>query len=211
MVRRNMHKKVVALLFLFIVILVGAQTMTRTGYSLSTSLFSRSTTVVTKTDAGNENPNHINRNDLGTINSVQRKNEGRSFFASIKHRIKGIESRFDDNFTCRESFIDLYGLTQRLLDKKVVDSADPFNTVILDSYHRLHFFRFRVGTREIADAIIDFHSFVASQNVPLLYVQVPPKENPLSNDMPIGVSTRDNTLIDSMLERLHEQQVPHWI
>ena len=205
-VRWDMYKKIVALLFLLIVLVVGVQTMARTGYSLGTSLFSRLTTVLAKTGWGHPNPS--NHNGLDGINGTQRKNEGGSFFASVKRGIEDLESRFDDNFTCRSSFIDLYGLVQLFLDKKVIDSADPFNTVILDSHHRLYLFKFKVETKELADAVIDFHSFVANQNIPLLYVQVPPKENPHSNDMPTGVLALDNTLIDSMLERLQEQQVP---
>ena len=55
--------------------------------------------------------------------------------------------------------------------------------------NRLHFLgRKGVEVKDAADIIIDFHSYVACRNVAFLYVQVPSKENPSSNDMLICTS-----------------------
>ena len=59
----NWHKKIVTIAFLFFVVLVGAPTMARTGYSLGTSFYARLAAASNKTDSqknvllSNDSPN----------------------------------------------------------------------------------------------------------------------------------------------------------
>ena len=85
--------------------------MVPTGYSLGSSLFLRLTAILAKTN-NQKNSQHGNENrntteDPEPSETAQNKSSSRSFFGSAKNRIRDIESRFDDNFVCRTSFIDV--------------------------------------------------------------------------------------------------------
>ena len=221
-----MHKKFVAFAFLFFVSLVGTPTMADVGYSLARSLFFRLTTMLTKSDSQQEaQPSHDKQNlpaqqnlaPLKTKEISQPMNGVKSLFNYIATKIKFTENLFDEKIVFRRPLVDIHGLAQRLLDKKIVDSFDPSKTVVMDSHHRIHFGQgLRTGESNVtsesiaasAEAIADFHSFADSRNTPFLCVQVPGKINPHSDDMPIGVSDNYYVRRNDALKRLREKKIP---
>ena len=217
-----MHKKVVAVAFLFFVSLVAILTVVRAGYYCTTLLI---IPMFTESDNHGTVRSHPDRHkfsipqDLAphaTKKISQRKNGVKSFFNYIANRIKYIENQFDDKLVFRTSFVDLHGFVLRLLDKKVVDSFDPLKTVVKDTHHRIHFgdglktseSAMTSESMEVsAEAIANFSSFAAGQNTPILCIQVPNKANPLSDDMPIGVPDYSGIRKNDMLKRLREKGI----
>lgn len=123
-----------------------------------------------------------------------------------------VEQALTDTLDHDRLFIEGYGLTQRLLGRRVMEDVDPQHTVV----------RLGDGSLIFADpdglyqkpawqaqALIDFRDKLAeTQGIPLLYVQAPQKYFAQAGaSLPDGLADQLNPQADSLLQMLEADNV----
>lgn len=108
-------------------------------------------------------------------------------------------------------FIQLYGGTQHILGRTVVeDAADPQYTVVKLPSGALSFTNDELADTEThAQNLARLNRVLAGRGIPLLYLQAPGKLDPAREDslLPYGVTDSANASADTLLARLAELEV----
>ncbi|MGB5822686.1 MAG: hypothetical protein WBH44_01315 [Proteocatella sp.] len=89
--------------------------------------------------------------------------------------IGGIENGFSQNVFGQNSFINLYGLTEKKLGKEYIIDVDSSYNIIKDNYGKLHFAAFKEDNSKAAEEIIELNKSLKDNGINMLYVQTPIK------------------------------------
>lgn len=89
--------------------------------------------------------------------------------------IKGVENGFSSNVFGQNSFVNIYGLMQKILDKDYIIDADSSYNIIKDNHDKLHFVSFREDNTKAVDEIIEMNKLLSKNDIDFLYVQTPIK------------------------------------
>ncbi len=121
--------------------------------------------------------------------------------------ISGFEAGINENIYQKESFVNLFGLSERLLGKNFVrDAAGEYN-VIKDNHGKLQFAAQALDTDLYVQEVTKVNECIKDKGIPLLYVQTPIKVIEGYTKMPESVVDYSNSNADRFLEALREQNI----
>jgi len=118
-----------------------------------------------------------------------------------------IEAAFN-NIREKNSFIEINGASQRLMDKRKIDDVDALNSVVkLNNGYLISAGSFDAsfdapGLFGKADKIIELKGYLEKSDIDFLYVQIPHKISSYGNCLPRGLTYEGNKAGDVFLNRL---------
>jgi hypothetical protein len=107
----------------------------------------------------------------------------------------------------KTKFIELNGLFNRLLDKRVVDDVDKSYNVAKLNNGYLVFTNPKIDINSYADKTIEFNKFLSENNIPLLYIQAPYKISKYDPQLPTGFVNYTNENDDNLIAELSKGNI----
>lgn len=120
-----------------------------------------------------------------------------------------IESSVAENFFEKEKYIDLYGLTERLLGRNYIRDVNPSNVVVKDNHDNLQFINFPVDNTKSLEVISELNKVLKQKGTPLLYVQTPLKIIEDFTELPDSVVDYSKVNTDTFLDGLDKANVDY--
>ena len=117
-----------------------------------------------------------------------------------------IDEIFSNNIAGKYSYIDIYGLSQRLLNKRVIEDAADGKRVIKLKNGQLSFIYPKIETNEWAEKIINVQEYCNKKGIYMLYVDAPWKINQ-KEDLPFYLKDYVNEVEDSFISSLKKEYV----
>lgn len=122
---------------------------------------------------------------------------------SAKELIQSVDASYNDNFKTKMAFVELHGLTRKLIGSRQYNSVLRLNNGYLT---------YQYGDADVelyAENITQLDQYVKSKGKEFLYVAVPFKICPLDQEeqLPAGVTDDSNANQDEMLSILQENDV----
>lgn len=114
----------------------------------------------------------------------------------LKQDISAFEKKFNDNFYNKKSFIENYGLINKLINSNIVDDADPDRRVIRGKSKALYYsIPKKIDFSKSADTFNNFKKYLDSKNIKFSVIIPPNKINGANSDFPEDISdyTIENT------------------
>jgi hypothetical protein len=142
-------------------------------------------------------------------NSNSNKNENIKFKTPdiLKRIIAKGNNLSTNDVIMKTKFIELNGLFNRTLGKRVVDDVDKsYNVAKLDNGY-LAFTNPKIDITEYAKKMDDFNKFLSERNIPLLYVQAPYKISKYDPQLPTGFVNYTNQNDDNLLTELSKANI----
>ena len=125
----------------------------------------------------------------------------------LKGTIGGIEAGISDSVFGKEAYINLYGLSERLLGKHYIRDTNLVQSVIKDNNGQLQFATNKVDTTPYAEEIGQVNELLKEKNVPFIYVQTPLKVIEGYTQLPASVIDYAEINTDTFKEQLEEKAV----
>ena len=126
---------------------------------------------------------------------------------SIKAGIKNIESEFDNNITRKRNWIDIHGLTQRIMQKNEVGNFD----VLKDKAGMLHR-PYKHNSSETlsakAENLFNIYQYAVKKNINFLYTQAPSDIIDGKTIFSIGLSDQYSNDLDVFIGYISEKNIP---
>jgi len=107
----------------------------------------------------------------------------------------------------KTKFIELNGLFNRILGKRVVDDVDKSYNVAKLNNGYLTFTNPKIDIKGYADKTIEFNKFLSEKNIPLLYIQAPYKISKSDPQLPTGFVNYTNENDDNLLSELSKANI----
>ena len=139
-----------------------------------------------------------------TLAGMQSGYEANGVGGLIEGGINGLESAINENVFARTSYINLFGLSAKLLDKHYIMDTNISSSVVKDNHDELQFICFPVDTTPYVEEISDLKSVLDELDTPLLYVQTPLKTIEGYTEMPEGITDYANSNTDTFLQNLDQ-------
>ena len=135
------------------------------------------------------------------------KQEGKTKYEKIVEVTKKSETIFNENIDAKNSYIDIYGLTQKILNRKYVeDSNDKTRNIVKTKDEMLTFIQKKEDMETRAENISIFQQEIQEAGIPLLYLQAPYKVRS-KEDLPTGIVDYANENADILVNRLDRKSV----
>ena len=125
----------------------------------------------------------------------------------LKGGISGVEAGVTDAIFGKETFINGYGLSERLLGKHYIRDANLSQCVIKDNHGQLQFAVNKVDTASYVDQIAETSELLKSKNIPLLYVQTPVKIIEDYTQLPETIIDYTKTNTDTFKSQLEDKGI----
>lgn len=117
------------------------------------------------------------------------------------------ETIFNEVIYQKTSYINTYGLVQRVLQKRYIeDSNDKSREVYKTQDKMLTFIQKEENMEKRANSIYNYYEILKEQEIPVIYIQAPYKVKS-ENQLPIGVVDYANKNADKLLENLNKKGV----
>ena len=127
--------------------------------------------------------------------------------AAVLTAFESLASVNDDIFA-KSGFINLYGLTQRVVGNRcVLDKSSIYKVVKLENGSLTYVEEQADDLPEKAARLSDFNNHLQTNGIPLLYVQLPFKINKDNKGLPPGIADYSNENADRMLAALSSRGV----
>ena len=139
-----------------------------------------------------------------TLLGMQSGYETNGIVGTIEGGINGLESAINENVFARTSYINLFGLSAKLLDKHYIMDTNITSSVVKDNNDLLQFICFPVDTTPYVEEIASLKGVLDELGTPLLYVQTPLKTIEDYTEMPQGITDYANSNTDTFLENLNQ-------
>ena len=107
--------------------------------------------------------------------SKQIYNDTGSLEETLKGAISSLESGVSDKVYGKESYINLYGLSERVLGKHYLQDVDLAQSIIKDNNGQLQFAVQQLDTSKYVEGIKSTYELLEAKDIPMLYVQTPVK------------------------------------
>lgn len=120
---------------------------------------------------------------------------------------EGMEESVTDNFWLKELYVDLYGLTEKLLGRDYIRDANPSNVVVKDQDKNLHFITFPFDYEQSLNSLVEVSVALKQEEIPLLFVQTPLKVIEDYTTLPPSVVDYSRKNTDDFLSRLEENNI----
>lgn len=121
--------------------------------------------------------------------------------------ISAAESSINDLIYGKSAYINLFGLTSKLLNKHYVIETSGTNNVIKDNNGQLHFLTFPVDLDPYVEEVSRVKAVLDEMDIPLLYVQTPIKVIEDYTEIPVGLDDYSKENTDQFLKRLKEASI----
>lgn len=103
----------------------------------------------------------------------------------------------------KESAIEVNGLFQRIIDRKMVEDINPNDKVIKMNDGSLTFITDEILDVDVrAENIVRFNKFLKEKNIHGLYIQAPHKTNEYNNQLPKGIINLANETADQIIDKM---------
>lgn len=137
-----------------------------------------------------------------TLSGIQKGYASDGIGGIIEGGISGLESGVNENVFARTSYINLFGLSSKLLNKHYIIDTNATNSVVKDNNGHLQFICFPVDTKPYVDQIAEVKEVLDETGTPLVYVQTPLKVIEDYVEMPTGITDYANTNTDTFMKQL---------
>lgn len=117
--------------------------------------------------------------------------------------IKGLETSINENIVGRTSYINLYGLSAKWLNKHYIQEEGS-NSVVKDSRGHLEFITRPVDMKPYVEEIVGLKPVFEEIGSKVLYIQTPVKVIEDYVKMPQGITDYSNSNSDQLLQELEE-------
>lgn len=148
--------------------------------------------------------NHAKSIAAKTLSGIKSGYASEGISGGITGGISGLEAGVNENVFARTSYINLYGLSARLLNKHYIIETNATNSVVKDNNDFLQFISFPVDTAPYVEKIAGIKKTLDELDTPLLYVQTPLKTIENYTQMPEGIVDYANSNTDTFLTQLEE-------
>lgn len=138
----------------------------------------------------------------GALSGIQSGYALKGIGGIVEGGISGLESSINENVYQRTSYINLYGLSAKLLNKHYIMDTNTSSSVVKDNNNILQFITNKVDTMPYVEKIASLKKVLDEMNTPLLYVQTPLKVIEGYTQMPKGITDYANTNTDIFLDQL---------
>ena len=138
-----------------------------------------------------------------TITGMQSGYQSNGVGGLVEGAISGLEAAVNENVFARTSYINLFGLSAKLLNKHYIIDTNTTSSVVKDNNNFLQFISFPVDTTPYVEKIASLKGVLDELNTPLLYVQTPLKTIDGYTEMPQGITDYANSNTDTFLESLN--------
>ncbi len=121
-----------------------------------------------------------------------------------------VESLINENVGFRTSFIQVNGLTQKLLGKRVIEDIDPDSSVVKLDNGYISFVAKEIDNASLkakADKISDLNSFLSEKGIEFLYIQAPYKIAEDNQLLPTGIKDYSVNNAQRFCSMLNEENV----
>lgn len=139
------------------------------------------------------------------INILQ--NSEKTKYERILELAQKSDNIFNENVVFKSNYIDLYGLTQKIIRKNYIqDSTDRTRDVIKTKDGMLTFVQEKEDMAQKAENIAILNEKMKEYNIPLIYIQAPYKVRK-NEDLPVGVVDYANKNADMLLAELKKDKI----
>lgn len=116
-----------------------------------------------------------------------------------------IEDSYRTSFKSRSTFINIYGLIQEVLDKKMIGNFE----YIKDNEGFIHMFNGDIDTSEFNNELIKFNDKLNSKGIPFLYVQAPAKKIDNFTNFSEDIIYDTNKTMDQIIDNLKVNNIEY--
>lgn len=135
------------------------------------------------------------------------QNDQANGYEKVVELTKKAETIFNDQIYGKDEFVDIYGLTQRVLLKNYIeDSNEPTRDVVKLTNNMLTFLQKKEDMITRANHITELEKSIKEEGIPFIYIQAPYKIRD-NAELPTGVIDYANENANILLDNLKEQQV----
>lgn len=142
-----------------------------------------------------------------TLNGVKQGYTSNGVSGMIEGGISGLENGVNENVYGRTSYINLFGLSSKLLNKDYIMETNVSNSVVKDNNDKLQFICFEVDTQPYVEEIAKVKEVLDELDTPLVYVQTPVKTIDGYTQMPIGITDYANSNTDRFMKQLADKGI----
>ena len=119
-----------------------------------------------------------------------------------------VEQYCNEYLAGRVSFVEKAYSYEKIMGWSLIPFGSDDGIIIGDDGY-LTYAMDKVDVTSMAQHVSDLHDFLEERDIPLLYIQAPSKVDPISPDLPAGVSDFSNDNMDRLLEALKEKGVDY--
>ncbi|MBQ1351460.1 MAG: hypothetical protein IIY71_01915 [Oscillospiraceae bacterium] len=121
--------------------------------------------------------------------------------------IDATEKALNESADRAHGFIQLFGGVQKLLDKRVIEDANPENTVVRLDNGKLQFVSQgaeQVDVSAEADALISLNKTLEEAEIPLLFMAAPSKIREGKEGLPVIAKEYGNAQMDQLVDQIQQ-------
>lgn len=118
-----------------------------------------------------------------------------------------IESQVDKRVMELRYLLELNGMFQRVIDKRVIEDVNPDRTVYKLSNDQLSFNYSYYDVAYCVENLVELSQYLKKRDINLLYVQAPHKINKYNSLLPIGIKDTTNKNADNFLKGILESGI----
>lgn len=142
-----------------------------------------------------------------TLSGIKSGYASKGISGLVTGGISGLEAGVNENVFARTSYINLYGLSAKLLNKHYIIETNATNSVVKDNNDFLQFICFPIDTAPHVEKIASLKDTLDDMDTPLLYVQTPLKTIEDYTQMPEGIVDYANSNTNAFLAQLGEKGI----
>lgn len=120
-----------------------------------------------------------------------------------------MEASIVENIFAKETYIDWYGLAERLLGRRYIRDTNPSYIIVKDQLEQLHFITFKTDSTKKVEQIAKVKEQLLEKDIPFLFAQTPIKVIENFTKLPDSVRDYANSNTDAFLEALGEKGVDY--
>lgn len=124
---------------------------------------------------------------LSKVDLLALKQSTKCFSEVKKDQNKEIEEKYKESIAFRNEFIDLYGIFNNVLNKNIIGNFE----FIKDNKNMMHQINTNQTTEAFAENLILLNEQLTEKSIPLLYVQIPSRDD--TKSFPFPIEYIDNT------------------
>lgn len=122
---------------------------------------------------------------------------------TLKSDLVSIEEQYKDKFYKKNEFIDIYGLGQMVLNKKMIGNME----FIKDNNDVIQAFDFAGPYTHFASEMLKLEEATSKKKIPLLYVQIPSRVIKDFTEIPQGYVNTENDNMDTLINELVQNDI----
>lgn len=140
---------------------------------------------------------------LSKVDLLALKQSTKCFSEVKKDQNKEIEEKYKESIAFRNEFIDLYGIFNNVLNKNIIGNFE----FIKDNKNMMHQINTNQTTEAFAENLILLNEQLTEKSIPLLYVQIPSRDDTKSFPFPIEYIDNTGSVIKDLFEQLDKKKV----